>query len=157
MVPTTAPFAAYLQIVSFVATITLSVSTSACQGFATAGNFLGAALDGHETDTRVTLQVSAAADMFAWSAAISALSLLLSLTLQLLLTDNAVTAQLLQTEESIWSNKVKLTIGSGSWLALLLQVGALALIGQGLKIVNRGSGLAIQVSTKYDSRICECC
>ena len=40
---------------------------------------------------------------------------------------------------------MRLAVGAASWLALGLQLVALALIAEGLKSVNKSSGLLIQV------------
>ena len=142
-----APFANYLQIVSFVATITISISISACQGFSTAENLLGMPINYIDpTETKSTTQKAMyAAHMFAWAAATSALTLIISLIVQLLLTDEAVVNHLEQSAVAIWQTKMRLAVGAASWLALGLQLVALALIAEGLKSVNKSSGLLIQV------------
>lgn len=149
------PFASYLQLVSFVATITISISISACQGFSTAEYFLGIPVTSNDaTETRHTAQQAmSAAHMFAWAAATSALTLIISLIVQLLMTDKAITDHLEQPGRTIWHAKLKLAVGAASWLALGLQLAALALIGEGLKNVNRSSGLLIQVGLSNKSRL----
>jgi hypothetical protein len=104
----TTPFANYLQIVSFVATITISISISACQGFSTAEYFLGIPIDSSDTTEKIhtAQRAMTAAHMFAWAAATSALTLIISLIVQLLLTDKAVTSHLEQSEVVIWQTKV---------------------------------------------------
>ncbi|EMD96851.1 hypothetical protein COCC4DRAFT_82396 [Bipolaris maydis ATCC 48331] len=135
------PFKDYLHIIAFTATITLSVSVSASQGFATGGNFFGIAL-GNANDTTTNVAIQQIGDSATWlsrSAALSAFSLMLTLALQLLMTSPSVVQKLLQNDVLI-----VLVFGFASWLAFLLQGASLATMGQALKGINHASGTMIQ-------------
>jgi len=151
------PFTAYLQIVSFTATITISVSISASQGFATAGTFFGIVVDRKSTSNAAEAiavhQTANAAKWLTWSAAVSSLSLIITLILQLLLTDDSFLARVREKKAGSGVKGVNLfllVITVGSWTALLLQGAALAFIGQGLKAINNASGTMIQVCSSMD-------
>jgi hypothetical protein len=153
------PFSAFLHIVSFTATITISVSISASQGFATAGNFFGIGLgdnNGGIANPAAVQQVKRAAAWLSWSAAVSALSLMITLVLQLLLTDAQYLHRLAVGPDKLWNNAPKLIVGLGSWIALVLQAAALGFIGEALKSVNYASGATIQVCIGIapPSRVC---
>lgn len=142
------PYSAYLQLVSFTAAITISVSISSSQGFATSGNFLGVALDGAKGDpitTAAITQTTRSATWLTWSAAASALSLMITLTLQLLLTDDEFVLHLTKRGDAWWRSLPRVVVGAGSWVALALQGTSLGLIGQALKPINARSGAMIQV------------
>jgi len=134
--------------VSFTATITISVFISASQGFATAGTFLGIPVDRTSTastsEAVAVQQTANAAKWLSWSAAVSSLSLIITLILQLFLTDELLVRRVRERRSS-GLNIFMAVIATGSWCALLLQGAALAFIGQGLKAVNIGSGTVIQV------------
>lgn len=144
----THPFTAYLQIVSFTATITISVSISASQGFATAGLLFGIPVDGTSatgtSQPNAIRQTAEAAKWLSWSATVSSLSLIITLVLQLLLTDDLVIQRMMEKQTTSF-NVVRPAIATGSWIALALQGAALAFIGQALKAINNASGLVIQV------------
>jgi hypothetical protein len=138
------PFKDYLQIIAFTATITLSVSVSVSQGFATGGNFFGIALgNANDPTTNVAIQqIRVSATLLSWSAALSAFSLMLTLALQLVMTSPSVMRELLQKNALI-----TLVFGSASWLAFCLQGASLATMGQAMKSINHASGTMIQAST----------
>jgi len=142
------PFTAYLQIVSFTATITISVSISASQGFATAGLLFGIPVDGASaigaSQPNAIRQTADAAKWLSWSATVSSLSLIITLVLQLLLTDDLVIQRMMEKQTASF-NLVRPAIATGSWISLALQGAALAFIGQALKAINNASGLVIQV------------
>lgn len=140
------PFSAYLQIVSLTTTITVSVSISASQGLASGGNFFGVDLSDPNNDH--TLQnVIDSSNFFSWSAAASAVSLMITLVLQLALTDNLFVQQLTREKGAYCCRNVaRAAVGAGSWIALGLQGAAIALIAQALKIINHPSGIVIQVN-----------
>jgi hypothetical protein len=147
------PFSTYLQLVAFTATITISVSISASQGFATGGNFFGIPLT-NETDPITTAAVRAttdAANWLAWAAAASSVSLMIALILQLMQTDEIFLNALEGSKEGYGrhGNIPRIAVGAGSWIALGLQASALALMGQALKAINKDSGSMIQVSTTH--------
>ena len=150
--PNTPPFTAYLQIVSFITTITISVSISAGQGFATAGNFFGIALsnDNNDLATEAIRGTKASANWLSWSAAVSSFSLMITLVLQLLLTDESFVRAVTEERGAIWQSIPRMMISFGSWIALALQGSALALIGQALKVINQRSGAMIQVNTRVN-------
>lgn len=143
--PPRAPFYAdFFPLVSFVATITLGASISGSQGFATAGNLLGRALDdfdGNATTQAALKRASDAAKFFAWSTAASSVSLMITLVMQLAMT-KPVFARRLSGKGYNWAILSTMT---ASYCALILQAASLALIGQALKAVNVASGLMIQV------------
>jgi hypothetical protein len=146
--PNTPPFSAYLQIVSFIATITISVSISASQGFATGGNFFGVALNIDNSDPATAELIRgtrAAANWLSWSAAASSCSLIITLVLQLLLTDESFVRAVME-ERALWRSIPGSMISYGSWIALGLQGSALGLMGQALKVINKRSGAMIQVN-----------
>ncbi|KAG8796521.1 hypothetical protein FRC17_007989 [Serendipita sp. 399] len=139
------PFAGFLDIVSFTASITIAVAVSASVTFATSGTFKGISLDGSQTDAEVqrTLrQVADSSTLFAWAVSLSALSLTISLTLRLLLTDEDLTA-LVRREGR---NPFRTFVGIGSWAAIGLQGASLAVIGEAMKVISKGSGKMIQWS-----------
>jgi hypothetical protein len=151
--PNTPPFTAYLQIVSFITTITISASISASQGFATAGNFFGIALSNDNNDSATTEAIrgtKASANCLSWSAAVSSFSLMITLVLQLLLTDESFVRAVTEERGAIWQSIPRMMISFGSWIALALQGSALALIGQALKVINQRSGAMIQVNTRVN-------
>ncbi|KAK1671822.1 hypothetical protein BDP55DRAFT_283899 [Colletotrichum godetiae] len=144
--PHSPPFSAYLQLVAFTATITVSVSISASQGFATGGNFFGIPLT-NETDPTITTAVRATADAaywLSWAAAASSVSLMIALMLQLMQTDEMFLDALERIEGGQSLNLPRVVVGFGSWVALLLQASALAFIGQALRAINNKSGSMIQ-------------
>ncbi|KAK1710650.1 hypothetical protein BDP67DRAFT_556253 [Colletotrichum lupini] len=144
--PHSPPFSAYLQLVAFTATITVSVSISASQGFATGGNFFGVPLT-NETDPPIAAAVQATADAsywLSWAAATSSVSLMIALILQLMQTDEMFLDALERTERGRSHELPRAVVGAGSWVALLLQASALAFIGQALRAINSNSGSMIQ-------------
>ncbi|KAI3557262.1 hypothetical protein CABS01_15799 [Colletotrichum abscissum] len=144
--PHSPPFSAYLQLVAFTATITVSVSISASQGFATGGNFFGVPLT-NETDPPIAAAVQATADAsywLSWAAATSSVSLMIALILQLMQTDEMFLDALERTEGGRSHELPRAVVGAGSWVALLLQASALAFIGQALRAINSNSGSMIQ-------------
>ncbi|OHF03103.1 hypothetical protein CORC01_01487 [Colletotrichum orchidophilum] len=144
--PRSPPFSAYLQLVAFTATITVSVSISASQGFATGGNFFGVALSNETVPTTMTaVQATAdAAYWLSWAAATSSVSLMIALILQLMQTDEVFLDALESTNNGRERSFPRAVVGSGSWIALLLQASALAFIGQALRAINKNSGSMIQ-------------
>lgn len=145
------PFSSYLQLVAFTATITISVSISTSQGFATGGNFFGIPLT-NQTDPITTAAVRAttdAANWFSWAAAASSVSLMIALILQLMQTDEAFLNASEGREGGYRRNIPRLAVGASSWIALGLQASSLALMGQALKAINKDSGSMIQVSTTH--------
>jgi len=144
----TPPFTAYLQIVSLTATITVSVSISASQGFATGGSFFGITLtnDNDPVTSEAIRGTIASAKWLSWSAAVASCSLMITLVLQLLLTDELFVRHITQERGVLGPNVPWIIVGAGSWIALALQGSALALIGQALKIINPASGTMIQVN-----------
>lgn len=139
------PFSEYLDLVSFVAVITISFSLSASQGFATSQSLFGVTLDANGTDpvTQLALQeVSYTATLLSWSAATSAFSLMIALALRILQTYDLF-VELSQEKEGPWA----LLVGIGSWTALASQAVAMILIGQSLKTINLGSGWMIEVGS----------
>ncbi|CAG7849862.1 SubName: Full=Uncharacterized protein {ECO:0000313/EMBL:CCA71716.1} [Serendipita indica DSM 11827] len=140
--PNTPPFTAYLQIVSFIATITISVSISGSQAFATGDIFFGTSLDGSSTDPasiRALQLTKTSAEWFAWAAATSALSLMITLVLQLLLTDEVFVRQI-----TAGKGIPRMMLAIGSWVALALQASSMALIAEAVKSLNKPSGAMMQ-------------
>lgn len=146
------PFAEYLDLVSFVAVITISFSLSASQGFATSGTFLGITIDVTATSPEAQnalRNTRKSAELLSWSAAASGLSLMITLALRILQTyDKFVRLSKVKVRDRrVWYEAVpRLLVGPGSWTSLALQAASMALIGQALKIVSPGSGWMIQVS-----------
>ncbi|KAM0715134.1 hypothetical protein Q7P37_009599 [Cladosporium fusiforme] len=145
------PFAEYLDLVSFVAVITISFSLSASQGFATSGTFLGTTLNSTASDpeSQTALnQTRSSARLLSWSAAASGFSLMITLALRILQTyDRFVELSKTYLRDChAWYEAVpRILVGLGSWASLALQAASMVLIGQALKIVSPGSGWMIQV------------
>lgn len=144
--PPSPPFATFLQVIALTTTITVSVSISASQGFATGGNFLGVSLDEATGQAaKAVNKTKASATWFAWSAATSSLSLAITLVLQLLLTDVFFVRYMTDGGKSFQTGFPRVVVSVGSWIALVLQGIALALIGEALKSISHNSGAMIQV------------
>ncbi|KAG8767388.1 hypothetical protein FRC16_007377, partial [Serendipita sp. 398] len=144
MTTTPVPFSGSLDIVSFTASITTAIAISASITFATGGSFMGVQLDASQEDAEVqrTLQqVSDSSTLFAWSMSLSALSLMVSLVIRLLLTDDLISEAIRRDGR----NLLKTSVGIGSWVAIGVQGTALAVIGEAMKVIDEGSGKLIQV------------
>ncbi|KAK6430062.1 hypothetical protein LTR95_013785, partial [Oleoguttula sp. CCFEE 5521] len=129
-------FAKYLDLVSFVAVITISFSLSASQGFATSGMLFGVALDARADDVetkRAVGQATRAAALLAWAAATSGFSLMISLALRIMQTSDPFVKQLMDKDERGLQNQPWMVVGSGCFIALGLQAASMALIGEALK------------------------
>ena len=75
---------------------------------------------------------------------------MITLVLQLLLTDESFVRAVTEDRGAIWQSVPRMMISFGSWIALALQGSALALIGQALKVINQRSGAMIQVNTRVN-------
>lgn len=145
------PFSEYLDLVSFVAVITISFSLSASQGYATSQSLFGVLLDANATERvprRALSQTIHAATLLSWAAATSAFSLMIALVLRILSTWDIFT-RLAKTPEKdgrTFCGKIPArAVMFGSWIALASQAASMLLIGQSLKTTSRGSGWMIQV------------
>jgi hypothetical protein len=144
------PFGKFLEIVAFTATITISISVSASQGLATGQSLFGITF-GSSSDSStpgLSQRITTSARVFSWSAAASTMSLMISMFLQLLLTDPRFVKLLTWTwsKAELWGWLFMHMLAIGSVIALALQAASLALIGEGLKVINKESGKMIQVS-----------
>lgn len=145
------PFAEYLDLVSFVAVITISFALSASQGFATSQSLFGVTLAANAADetTRSALErTTHMATLLSWSAATSAFSLMIALALRILQTYD-VFVHLSRTGSAngrpSYAKIPGIVCFAGSWTALFSQAASIALIGQSLKTISLGSGWMIQV------------
>lgn len=144
------PFSEYLDLVSFVAVITISFSLSASQGYATSQSLFGVPLDANateQTSQRALKQTTHAATLLSWAAATSAFSLMIALVLRILSTWD-VFIHLARTPmfgRNFCEKIPARAVMYGSWTALASQAASMLLIGQSLKTISRESGWMIQV------------
>ncbi|KAH7311012.1 hypothetical protein BKA65DRAFT_518470 [Rhexocercosporidium sp. MPI-PUGE-AT-0058] len=142
------PFGRYFEIVAFTATITISISVSASQGLATGQSLFGIPF-GSSSDSStpgLSQKITTSARVFSWSAAASTVSLMISMFLQLLLTDPRFIEPLTSTNPTLRGGLFMKMLFIGSMISLVLQAASLALIGEGLKVINEQSGEMIQWS-----------
>lgn len=145
------PFAEYLDLVSFVAVITISFALSASQGFATSQSLFGVTLAANTTDEttqRALERTTHMATLLSWSAATSAFSLMIALALRILQTYDVFVylSRKGNRKERRWYGKMpRIVCVGGSWTALFSQAASIGLIGQSLKAISLGSGWMIQV------------
>nr|OQO14574.1 hypothetical protein B0A51_17352 [Rachicladosporium sp. CCFEE 5018] len=140
-------FAKYLDLVSFVAVITISFSLSASQGFATSAMLFGIALDARVDDLETKKAVGRviyAAQLLAWAAATSGFSLMISLALRILQTSAPFVKRSMDKNEPWLDNLPRMVVGPGCFVALGLQAASMALIGEALKVTSEGGGWMTQ-------------
>ena len=123
------PFRHFFPNVSFITSILLGISVSASLTLPGQASFFG------------RNEVRKSASLFAWSASINGGALVLSLLMQLLHTSPHFNA-LASSDE--YKKPVRWIMGSVAWVSLLLAAGGMALVAEGLKIVQRQAGLALQ-------------
>jgi hypothetical protein len=129
------PFKHFFPSVSFIASILVGISTSAAISLPNYRTFFGS------DDPKVLAQVQRSASFFSWGACINGGSLVLSLVMQLLYTSPHFHA--LATSDN-HKRTVRWIAGSIGWIAILLGAGGMALVAEGLKVVERQAGLTLQ-------------
>lgn len=129
------PFKHFFPNVSFIASILVGISTSAAISLPNYQTFFD------RGDAKMLAQVQRSAFYFAWAACINGASLILSLIMQLLYTSPHF-------HEFATSDANKRTIrwivGPVGWVSLLLSAAGMALVAEGLKVVQRQAGLTLQ-------------
>ena len=130
------PFKHFFSNVSFIASILVGMSTAAAIVLPSQQTFFG------RDDPEMLAQLRQSAFFFAWAVCINGGSLILSLLVQLLYTSPNF-------HEFATSNDYKRTvlwiIGSVGWISLLLAACGMALVAEGLKVVQRQAGLTLQL------------
>jgi hypothetical protein len=134
--PTHVPYQAFLALVSFVASIIFSLGISAAQTFATSQSFLG-----HDFSNEGALwgAVFKASGVFAWAGALAGVGLMMSMTLQLLLTSP-------QMMRGMHHHKgLQVMVAGMAWLALIVVGGGIMCVAEAIKVIDNKAGLTIQV------------
>ena len=131
------PYQAFLALVSFVASIVFSLGISAAQSFATSQSFFG---NGLPTGGEMSDALFKASRIFAWGGALSAIGLMASLTLQLLLTSPIMM-------RGMHHHKLlRAMVASMAWMSVIVVGGSIVCVAEAIKVIDQRAGLAIQVN-----------
>ncbi|TDL20684.1 hypothetical protein BD410DRAFT_363470 [Rickenella mellea] len=132
----TVPFKDFLSLGSFVASIGIALSVGASLTLACGTSFMG------RSDDTTLASMKHSAILFAWSAIAYGLALVLALLVQLMLT-SPETVLMIQEGPQL-KRWLRTTVGGFAWIALVLVGAATALIGEGLKVVDRNAGSTLE-------------
>jgi len=127
------PFKNFFPNISFVASVLTGVATSAAISLAGQQSFLG------RSDEDTLRKVYRSAVYFTWSACATGVALILALLMQLLFTSpHFEEFTLVHKRESRW------VVGVVGWLSLAFAASGTALIGEGLKMIDRQAGAMLE-------------
>ena len=121
--------------VSFIGSILLSISLVAAISLPSSRTFFGS------DDAKMLARVYQSAFFFAWSACANGASLILSLLMQMLYTSPHFHTLATSNEHK---RTVRWIVGTVAWVSLLLAASGVALVAEGLKVVERKAGLMLQ-------------
>ena len=120
--------------VSFITSILFGISTSASLSLPALGSFFG---------RDETAEAEKSASLFAWATCINGGALILSLLMQLLQTSPSFLE--FASSNGTEGRLVRRAIACAAWISLLLAAGGMALVAEGLKIVQREAGFVLQM------------
>ena len=121
--------------VSFIGSILFSISLAAAISLPSSATFFGS------DDVKMLARVHQSAFFFAWSACANGASLILSLLMQMLYTSPHFHTLATSNEHK---RTVRWIVGTVAWVSLLLAASGVALVAEGLKVVERKAGLMLQ-------------
>ncbi|TDL20682.1 hypothetical protein BD410DRAFT_871262 [Rickenella mellea] len=132
----TVPFRDFLSLGSFVASIGIALSVSASSTLACSTTFMS------RSDDATIASMNHSAILFTWAATVYGLALLLALLVQLLLT-SPETVLMIQEGPKLRPH-LRTTVAGSAWVSLMLVGAATALVGEGLKVVDRKAGATLE-------------
>jgi len=134
--PTYVPYQAFLSLISFVAAIIFSLGISAAQSFASSQSFLGSDLSNGGENSGALFKASR---ISIWAGALSAVGLMMTLALQLLLTSPRMM-------KGMHSHKgLRTMVASMAWVSVILVCGSVVCVAEAVKVIDQKAGLTIQV------------
>lgn len=131
--PQNVPFKNLFPNVSFVSSVLLSLSTGAALSLPAQSSFFG------RNDPAIFEAVHRSAMFFTWSACANGVALVLAMKIQLLFTSPHFEDFAL-----IHKQYMRWVIGAVGWLALGITASGVALLAEGLKVVDKRAGLVLQ-------------
>ena len=137
--PSQISYQTFISLISIITQLGIGISIGASLSLASASSFMG------RSDDTTMAEVQHSSQKFVWSAAIFGMSLAVSSTTQMFMSAPGVAAMLGRNTRTS-SQFARGIVGVAAWMSLGLVVSSLALIGEGMKIVNSRAGEMLQWS-----------
>lgn len=137
--PSQIAYQTFISLISIVTQLGMGISIGASLSLASSSSFMG------RSDDTTMADVQHSSQKFVWSAAVFGMSLAVSSATQMFMSAPGIAA-MLGRDTTTSSQFARRIVGVAAWMSLGLVVSSLALIGEGVKLVNSRAGEMLQWS-----------